>query len=290
MWYTWKYWQAQICLKPVRWPSVSRLLFTLLHWRWNCLDGGGRPLVKSSAIAIAPEMVPEQIWDAHNIAEHTWCISYYIYAHTKNTFFQKRLLSNQFTGCRLLNLRPGLRLPRQRRQETAVREERWLETYSSRSVCNLEPPQLGSSASQMIFSTLAEASPERYRWTRPPHQQKNLLSKQPKHRPRLISLGTVACFFWHPGGIQIWYLGSRRAFSPLTLAQHLNRKLDTSRGFPVHVQWTGRSCLDALSLSRLMSIPERLKWWRPQPGMSSSTQPFNVQSVSNLQKHQRISC
>jgi len=287
MWYTWKYWQAQICMKPVRWPSVSRLLFTLLHRRWNCLDGGGRPFVKSSAIAIAPEMVPEQIRDAQNIAEYTWCISHYICTHK---YFQQRFLFNQFTGCCLLNLRPGLRLPRQRRQETAVREQRWLETYSSRSVCNLESPQLGSSASQMIFSSLAAASLERYRWTRPLHQQKNLQSKQPKHRPRLISLSTVACFVWHPRGVQIWYLGSRRAFSPLTLAQHLNRKLDTSRGFAVHVLWTGRSCLDALSLSRLTWIQERLKWWRPQPGMSSSTQPFNVQSISNLQKHQRISC
>ena len=80
----------------------------------------------------------------------------------------------------------------------------------------------------------------------------------------------LPAFVWHPHGVQIWYLGSRRAFSPLTLAQHLNRKLDTSRGFAVHVLWTGRSCLDALLLSRLMSIPERLRWWRLQPGMSSS--------------------
>ena len=80
----------------------------------------------------------------------------------------------------------------------------------------------------------------------------------------------LPAFAWHPHGVQIWYLGSRRAFSPLTLAQHLNRKLDTSRGFAVHVLWTGRTCLDALLLSRLMSIPERLKWWRLQLGMSSS--------------------
>ena len=75
-----------------------------------------------------------------------------------------------------------------------------------------------------------------------------------------------------------------RLISPLTLAQHLNRKLDTSRGFAVHVLWTGRTCLDALLLSRLMSTPERLKWWRLHPGMSSSTQSFNVQSLSNLLK------
>ena len=80
----------------------------------------------------------------------------------------------------------------------------------------------------------------------------------------------LPAFVWHPHGVQIWYLGSRRAFSPLTLAQHLNRKLDASRGFAVLVLWAGRTCLDALLLSRLMSIPERLRWWRLQPGMSSS--------------------
>ena len=117
------------------------------------------------------------------------------------------------------------------------------------------------SANQMSFLSVADAFLARRRWTSPPHQGKG---RQPKWRPRLISLSTVACFVWHPRGVQIWYL-----FSPLTLAQHLNRKLDTSRGFAVHVLWTGRSCLDALLLSRLMSIPERLKWWRLQPGMSS---------------------
>ena len=61
--------------------------------------------MKSSAIA-----------EMHRISQNIPDALATIYAHTHTTTFsQKRLLSNQFTGCRLLNLRPGLRLPRQRK-------------------------------------------------------------------------------------------------------------------------------------------------------------------------------
>ena len=136
-------------------------------------------------------------------------------------------------------------------------------------------------ANQMSFLSVADAFLARRRWTSPPHQG---TGRQPKWRPRLISLSTVACFVWHPRGVQIWYGIYSRLWllrsiwiANWTLPEDLQSMCCEQEG-PVWMLccWAGW-CRSQRDWSGGGYSPE----WVHH---SSSTQPFNVQSVSKPTK------